>query len=134
MSKRTLWTVAGVALIVGFIAFGAGAFKASLTPYVTFAQARAAQEAVQVAGKLVHGSSSYDETSGMLSFLLEDEKGDRMKVRFAGTKPGNFEEATQIVVIGRYTDGVLMAEKLLVKCPSKYQGVEEKEYVSGGTT
>jgi cytochrome c-type biogenesis protein CcmE len=128
MNRRTLWTILGLALIVGFVAFGAGAFKASLTPYVTFAQARATQDAVQVAGKLVHGSAAYDESSGTLSFLLEDERGDRMKVRFAGQKPGNFEEATQIVAIGRFSEGIFVAEKLLVKCPSKYQGVEEKQY------
>jgi len=128
MNRRAVWTVVGLALIVGFVAFGAGAFKASLTPYVSFAQARASQNAVQVAGKLVQGSSYYDEANGKLVFVLEDTQGDRMKVEFAGTKPGNFEEATQIVAIGRFTNGVFAAEKLLVKCPSKYQGVEEKQY------
>ncbi|KDA54781.1 hypothetical protein EG19_09020 [Thermoanaerobaculum aquaticum] len=128
MNRRAVWTVVGLALIVGFVAFGAGAFKASLTPYVSFAQARASQDAVQVAGKLVQGSSYYDEANGKLVFVLEDTQGDRMKVEFAGTKPGNFEEATQIVAIGRFTNGVFVAEKLLVKCPSKYQGVEEKQY------
>jgi|UniRef100_A0A7V1ZI43 cytochrome c-type biogenesis protein CcmE len=128
MNRRAVWTVVGLALIVGFVAFGAGAFKASLTPYVSFAQARASQDAVQVAGKLVQGSSYYDEANGKLVFVLEDTQGDRMKVEFAGTKPGNFEEATQIVAIGRFTNGVFAAEKLLVKCPSKYQGVEEKQY------
>lgn len=128
MNRRAVWTVVGLALIVGFVAFGAGAFKASLTPYVSFSQARATGDAVQVAGKLVEGSSFYDETGGKLVFLLEDTQGDRMKVEFAGTKPGNFEEATQIVAIGRFTNGVFVAEKLLVKCPSKYQGVEEKQY------
>ncbi|GBC79546.1 Cytochrome c-type biogenesis protein CcmE [bacterium HR09] len=128
MNRRAVWTVVGLALIVGFVAFGAGAFKASLTPYVSFAQARASQDAVQVAGTLVQGSSYFDEASGKLVFLLEDTQGDRMRVEFAGTKPGNFEEATQIVAIGRFTNGVFAAEKLLVKCPSKYQGVEEKQY------
>ncbi|MCX7895023.1 MAG: cytochrome c maturation protein CcmE [Thermoanaerobaculum sp.] len=128
MNRRTMWTVVGLTLIVGFIAFGAGAFKASLTPYVSFAQARATGDAVQVAGKLVHGSANYDESSGKLFFLLEDGQGDRMRVEFAGTKPGNFEEATQIVAIGRFSGGVFVAEKLLVKCPSKYQGTEEKQY------
>ncbi|MFN3413303.1 MAG: cytochrome c maturation protein CcmE [Thermoanaerobaculum sp.] len=128
MNRRAVWTVVGIALIVGFVAFGAGAFKASLTPYVSFAQARASQDAVQVAGKLVEGSSYYDEANGKLVFVLEDTQGDRMKVEFAGTKPGNFEEATQIVAIGRFTNGVFVTEKLLVKCPSKYQGVEEKQY------
>ena len=48
-------------------------------------------------------------------------------------KPGNFNEATQVVAIGRYRDGVLEAEKLLVKCPSKYQGIEEKAYTSSSS-
>lgn len=128
MRRRTLWTVLGLALILGFIAFGAGAFKASLTPYVSFAQARATGEAVQVAGNLVEGSSFYDEASGTLVFFLEDNHGDRMKVRFSGSKPGNFEEATQIVAIGHFSQDAFFAEKLLVKCPSKYQGIEERQY------
>ncbi len=34
-----------------------------------------------------------------------------------------------IVAIGRFADGRIEAEKLLVKCPSKYQGAEvEKAY------
>jgi cytochrome c-type biogenesis protein CcmE len=44
-------------------------------------------------------------------------------------KPANFEDAVSIVAIGRYENGVFAAEKLLVKCPSKYQGEEiEKQY------
>jgi cytochrome c-type biogenesis protein CcmE len=49
-------------------------------------------------------------------------------------KPGNFNEATQVVAIGRYRDGVLEAEKLLVKCPSKYQGLDEDPTTRGSET
>jgi cytochrome c-type biogenesis protein CcmE len=118
----------GVTAIVGFVAFGAGAFKSSLTPYVTFRQARATNDSVQIAGKLVQGSDRYDEGSSTLLFTLEDETGDRMDIAYTGLKPGNFNEATQVVAIGRLKGHVLQAEKLLVKCPSKYQGVEEKAY------
>ena len=48
-----------------------------------------------------------------------------MPVMYEGVKPGNFEEATEIVAIGSYRDGAFHAEQLLVKCPSKYQGVDE---------
>ena len=130
MKRRTLWTVLGVGAIVVFVAFGAGAFKSNLTPYVSFEKARAANGAVQVAGKLVEHSDNFDEASSRLMFTLADDHGQQLRVAYKGMKPGNFNEATQVVAIGRYRDGVLEAEKLLVKCPSKYQGVEEKEYTS----
>jgi cytochrome c-type biogenesis protein CcmE len=130
MKRRTLWTVLGVGAIVGFVAFGAGAFKSNLTPYVSFDKARATSSAVQVAGKLVEHSDKFDEATSRLLFTLTDERGQHLQVAYKGMKPGNFNEATQVVAIGRYRDGVLEAEKLLVKCPSKYQGVEEKEYTS----
>jgi cytochrome c-type biogenesis protein CcmE len=51
-------------------------------------------------------------------------------VRYEGLKPANFEEAISIVAIGWYDEAgdELAANKLLVKCPSKYQGAEVKEY------
>jgi cytochrome c-type biogenesis protein CcmE len=130
MKRRTLWTVLGVGAIVGFVAFGAGAFKSNLTPYVSFEKARATSSAVQVAGKLVEHSDKFDEATSRLLFTLADDNGQQLQVAYKGMKPGNFNEATQVVAIGRYRDGVLEAEKLLVKCPSKYQGIEEKEYTS----
>jgi len=126
MSRRMVWSIIGVAAVIGFVAFGAGAFKSNLTPYVSFQQARATKDAVQVAGKLIHGSDRFDQSSSRLVFTLQDERGDTMRVAYKGLKPGNFNEATQVVAIGRFHGGVLEAEKLLVKCPSKYQGLEEK--------
>jgi cytochrome c-type biogenesis protein CcmE len=130
MNRRTVWTVCGVVAIVGFVAFGAGAFKSNLTPYVSFSQARSTSDAVQVAGALVQGSDRYDEGTQSLQFVLQDDTGDKLAISYKGLKPGNFNEATQVVAIGRFDKGRLEAEKLLVKCPSKYQGVEEKAYGS----
>jgi cytochrome c-type biogenesis protein CcmE len=133
MNRRTLWTILGVGAIVAFVAFGAGAFRSNLTPYVSFQQARATKDAVQVAGKLVQGSDAFEESSSRLLFTLTDNHGDTLRIAYKGLKPGNFNEATQVVAIGRFHGGVLEAEKLLVKCPSKYQGVEEKEYRSSSS-
>ena len=127
MNRRTTWTILGVVVIIGFIAFGAGAFKANLTPYVSFQQARSTSETVQVAGTLVPGSDRFDEDSSRLTFTIEDEHGDKLQVAYSGLKPGNFNEATQVVAIGRFTGELLESEKLLVKCPSKYQGAEGQE-------
>jgi len=133
VNRRTVWTLAGAGLIVAFIAFGAGAFKSSLTPYVTFEVARSSGNAVQVAGRLLPDSTRFDQQRGVLAFTLVNDAGDTLAVTYKGMKPGNFEEATQIVAIGRFNGSALEAERLLVKCPSKYQGVEEKEYGSSSS-
>jgi len=131
MKKKTTYGL-GAVLLVAFAGFSLASFKEALTPYVSYDEARAAAgRAVQVAGGLAAGSSSYDETTGYLHFTLVDEaSGGTMQVRYEGIKPANFEEAISIVAIGRYDDasGELQANKLLVKCPSKYQGAEVKEY------
>ena len=61
---------------------------------------------------------------------MPTETGQTLPVRYEGLKPANFEEAISIVAIGTYDEasGELAANKLLVKCPSKYQGAEVKEY------
>ena len=124
----------GALLLVAFAAFSAQSFNESLTPYVPYEKARASGDrTVQVAGGLSAGSSRYDEGEQALHFtLVDEESGEVMPVRYEGLKPANFEEAVSIVAIGRYdaAGDVFHADKLLVKCPSKYQGaeVETKSY------
>jgi len=125
-NRRTLWTIGGLGAIVAFLAFGAGAFKSNLTPYVTFKEARASQNAVQVTGKLVPGTDSFEASSSRFLLTLRDDHGDTMRVAYRGAVPGNLKEAEMIVAVGRYRQGVLEAEGLLTKCPSKYQQQGER--------
>jgi cytochrome c-type biogenesis protein CcmE len=124
MRSRVILGTLGAAAIVGFLAFGATAFRSNLTPYVDFQQARSATGAVQVAGKLVPGSDRVDRARGALEFLIQDDHNDTMRVSYRGPVPGNFKEATLVVAVGRFQNGELKAENLLVKCPSKYQGLD----------
>ncbi len=117
----------GGAAILGFLVFGLFSCRKSLTPYVGFAEARASGKVVQVKGQLVEKQTSYDASSETFGFYLDDEKGERMKVLYKGVRPGNFDQATSIVAIGAYDGGVFRADQLLVKCPSKYQGMEGEE-------
>lgn len=121
MKRRPLWTVLGIIAIAAFLAFGAGAFRSNLTPYVSFSEARVATGTVQVTGKLVPGSDSFDGASSLFYLTLRDESGDTMRVACSGAVPGNLKDADLIVAIGRYRDGTLHAEGLLTKCPSKYE-------------
>lgn len=56
----------------------------------------------------------------MLTFSMIDDKGYSSKVHYLGAKPTDFEKADQIVLIGKYEDGIFLASSLLLKCPSKY--------------
>jgi cytochrome c-type biogenesis protein CcmE len=125
--KRRAYYLLGAALLLGFAGFSVASFRDALTPYVSYAEARAARRTVQVAGALDHGSAAYDQTAGALTFALVDPKTrETLRVRYHGLRPANFEDAISIVAIGRFdtASAELRAEKLLVKCPSKYQGVQ----------
>jgi cytochrome c-type biogenesis protein CcmE len=128
--KKGYW-VAGILALV-FAGLGVTAFQKTLTPYLSFEEARRARGVVQVMGSLDKHSDRYDTNREELSFDLLDTNGHRMNVVYRGIRPGNFRDAISIVAIGRYHEGRIEAEKLLVKCPSKYQGAEvEKAYSSG---
>ena len=47
-------------------------------------------------------------------------------VRYYDPKPTNFEQAEKVVVIGGYEEGAFVAEKIIMKCPSKYEEEEIK--------
>lgn len=130
MRKNRFYVFGGL-LLLAFAGFSFTAFKDSMTPYVSFERAREGDRMVQVAGALEKGSSSYVDTQEALFFTLKDPKtSETLRVRYKGVKPANFEDAISIVAIGQF-DGQARefeADKLLVKCPSKYQGAEVKTY------
>ncbi len=130
MKAKTVYYVVGAALLLAFAGFSYSEFKGALTPYVSYDLARGAERTVQVAGGLEKGTSEYDEASGQLRFtLVEPETSETIRISYKGVKPANFEDAVSIVAIGRFdsqTD-VFAAKQLLVKCPSKYQGLEDVE-------
>ncbi len=130
MKTKHVYYVVGVVLLLVFAGFSYSEFKGALTPYVSYELARGAERTVQVAGGLDKGSSAYDEASGHLRFtLIEPETSETIQVRYDGVKPANFEDAISIVAIGRFDNqaGEFAAKQLLVKCPSKYQGLEDVE-------
>jgi cytochrome c-type biogenesis protein CcmE len=127
--KRGYWIAA--ALTLAFVGFGLTAFQKTLTPYLSFEEATKSKGVVQVMGALDKSSDRYDTSREELSFELLDPQGRRMPIMYRGIRPGNFKDAISIVAIGRYKAGRIEAEKLLVKCPSKYQGAEvEKAYAA----
>ncbi|HEY2289464.1 MAG TPA: cytochrome c maturation protein CcmE, partial [Thermoanaerobaculia bacterium] len=123
--KKNRFYLFGILLLVAFAGFSFTAFKDSMTPYVSYDRAKVGGRIVQVAGALEKGSYSYVGARESLFFTLQDPKTKQtIRVRYKGLKPANFEDAISIVAIGQYDPRAqeLEANKLLVKCPSKYQG------------
>jgi len=119
------WIFAVVLVAVG-VYFGITSFKKSVTPYIDFETARHATGLVQVNGVLADKNYVLKPSEQFLEFKLRDGRGEILPVAYRGVIPGNFDQATSIVAIGRYQGDHFEAEQLLVKCPSKYQAEAEK--------
>ncbi len=63
--KRAYW--AGAVLILGFLALGLTTFTKTMTPYVSFAEAKTSHRTVQVMGALEKGSTKYDQDKKVLT-------------------------------------------------------------------
>lgn len=121
--------IVGAGVIVAALIFAMLSFKSTLTSYVTISEAMASGHNVQVAGLLAPGTTAYDADKNLLIFTLKDEEEKEMVVHYAKSKPANFENADKIVAIGTYDkkQRAFLANELLVKCPSKYEGrISEK--------
>jgi len=116
--------IVGAIVIIAALCLAMFSFKSTLTSYVTIKEAKAGRQHVQVAGNLVTGSTNYDINSNALIFKLQGPDGDEITVNYSGSKPANFDDADKIVVVGKYDNKkeTFIANELLVKCPSKYEG------------
>ena len=113
-----------IALLVGFVAYAGLNLAESVTPYVSIAEARTSSNGVQVKG-LLDKKIEPQQRGDKFDFSLQDEQtGETMRVIFDGVKPDQFDEAYHIVAVGKYeaADETFHAKKLLIKCPSKYEG------------
>ena len=120
------WVLALALVAVGAY-YGVTSFKKSVTPYISFAEARQSTGLVQVNGVLADKNYVLRKDEQYLEFKLRDSRGEVMPVAYRGVIPGNFDQATSIVALGRYQGDHFEAEQLLVKCPSKYQAEAQKK-------
>lgn len=77
-------------------------------------------EPCTVYGQVVKGTDHYDIRAARLDFLLQDEKGDTMRVLYPKSKPPTFDTAPKVGAAGAYREGAFQADNLILKCPSKY--------------
>ncbi len=121
MSKKAK-LIAGLLIIIVFVAVGFASFMDNKIEYVNFAQAKDKMKKVEVKGHWVKDKESkFDPNSNTFSFYMVDDFNTEMKVVLAGAKPNNFEVAEAVVAKGKVKDGNFHASEVLTKCPSKYE-------------
>lgn len=95
--------------------------------YVDFRSAKNMDKKVHVVGTWVRDYEQNDLSDvNTYSFYLQDSLQNVELVRYNDPKPPNFESAEKVVVIGGYNhqEGLFEADKILMKCPSKYNETE----------
>ncbi len=80
---------------------------------------------LQVTGIVQPGSIQLVSAEQTYYFVLQDLENPESRVRvvYRGIVPDNFKPGIQVVVQGEYRQesGQILAERILVKCPSKYE-------------
>lgn len=106
--------------------------------YESFSNAKAMKingedKAIHVVGQLKKAQTGdvvgieVNEDKTSFFFLMVDNEGTEQKVFYNEPVPPDFSRAEQVVVIGAYKDqDLFVADKILMKCPSKYQETELK--------
>lgn len=126
--------IIGIVVIAIFITWGSFSFMETTVQYVSLESAAKSDRVVQVMGQINFDVVRYNEESERLEFSVYDTEADepegahQLDVVYYGVVPGNFDQATSVVLKGMPdSTGVFVADQMLVKCPSKYQG-EGGEY------
>ena len=144
LTKQRKLIIVGVVLLAAFGYFGFVAFQSATAYYLTVDEVVArgpdgVPASLQVKGRLLPDTftraGADGEPSTVAVFVLE-ENGARLDATYEGALPDLFfNPHSEIVLSGTYRpDGVFEAERVLVKCPSKYQSLEEDPLPDYGAT
>ncbi len=112
------------AMLLGFVAYAGINLSENVTPYVSIAEATASKNSVQVKGLLDENFAPRQAGDEFIFNLRDEVTGETLNVKFSGVRPDQFDEAHHIVAVGKYDEAAetFRAKKLLIKCPSKYEG------------
>jgi cytochrome c-type biogenesis protein CcmE len=97
------------------------AFLTAASPTVTVADAKESRASVYLAGTMVDGTLSVKPKELICEFDLKDDKGDTIRVFHKGHQPANLGTTARIVAKGKSDGTRFVADKIMTKCPSKYE-------------
>jgi cytochrome c-type biogenesis protein CcmE len=116
-----LAVVAGALVLLLFAGFHSGATYYLEISEVKGRSAEVAGQRVRIAGTVLPGSIVWQPQTFTLTFALTDGR-DTVQVAYKGVRPDTFGDNSPVIAEGRVdADGSLLADKLLMQCPSKYE-------------
>ena len=125
--------VIGVGIvIVALIFLIFSGFKETAMYYLTIPEVNAqetkyAGQGVRISGYVVPESIDWNAEKIELKFTMEED-GDSLDVYYKSIMPDQLAEAQQIIVEGVMDSSqVLNAERILLKCPSKYEAMDAEK-------
>lgn len=118
----------GIGSIVLFTSLLMYNFGNSIDSYVNFEQAENRGSSHVVGTWDDSEDWGFSRESMRFSFHMKDQDGNVRRVVYPRPKPNNFEQATQLVVIGEMRNNVFYANDMLMKCPSKYNDTSKMEF------
>ena len=122
--------ILGAILLAAFAYFAYTAFMSATSFYTTVDQyvehGPVVGQDAQVKGRLVEGSFARENNTALLATFVLEENGVQLEATHDGVLPDLFfNPYSEIVLGGTYSeDGVFVADRIYVKCPSKYQSLE----------
>lgn len=127
MKKTHIVGIIIIALAIGLIASS----LVSTSSYASFAESlRSPDSEFHVVGKLEKEKEmNYNpqQDANLFTFYMLDNQGVERKVFLHDNKPQDFERSEQVVVIGKARGtNEFDANKILMKCPSKYNDGKQK--------
>ena len=133
MKKSHVLGIVVIAIAISVIVSTAG----DASTYVSFKEAKNisltnSEKKIHVVGNLKKGNegevlgieTSPDQMA--FKFIMLDENNFEQLVLHPNPMPTDFTRSEQVVVVGSYSGDVFVADKILLKCPSKYQEEELK--------
>ncbi len=133
LSKRWKIALIGAILIVTFLYFSVSVLQTSTSFYLTVDELVQREtepvQSLQVKGKLVEGTFSRNISRNTLATFMLEENGAQVKATYDGVLPDLFfNPHSEIVLGGTYSPELgFSANRVLVKCPSKYQSLEQEK-------
>lgn len=123
MKTINIGLLVGIAVfaMLGLVFLATSGAIGGASQYMTFAQAKTAGEDVHVVGSWVRREEAhYDSEQDVFDFYLQDTTQQVSAVRYHDPMPVNFSTAEKVVVQGKYEGEVFVADRIFMKCPSKY--------------
>ncbi|MEL7002544.1 MAG: cytochrome c maturation protein CcmE [Bacteroidota bacterium] len=128
MKKSHIVGIVVIAVAVAIIVSTAG----DASSYVTFDEAQTMfvngnKGSIHVVGELDKDQSGNvigmqtSENKLSFTFIMVDENNRKQKVFYNEPIPPDFKRSEKVVVIGSFSEDLFVADKILLKCPSKYQ-------------